>query len=430
MHAPLSRLLALGCVAALAAATLLSPAPASAAPADDVQALYEAAKADLKEKRFVFALKKFKQALALAKDDAENEWRMILGAALAYEQMGQVEFTLEYYRLFLDSVERHRAAVTDKWTNRIRVVEDQVSVLENTLLGERGVIDLNSTPPGARITIDGNMPGADGNATTPFPVYATPGTHVLRVEKDGFAPTELTVQVKLGAREARTVQLAEKRIEGRLMVATGAPDASVKVDGDAVGTGSNVSVKVAAGSHVVRVERTGFKVFEKRVDVGADAMVRVEALLQAEGPGAAAGIGSSEAGAAVAKARAYRAPLWGYLGAGGGAALVVVGGVFTALRNSDVDSIATIDRKNPANLTTAEKRDLLARRNSLSSSVDTKGAVAGVFYGLGGAAIVGSAVYLAFFADWHGAEPAGRAATLPTVMPLPGGAGLSFQGTF
>ena len=427
MVSRLSRPSVVGCTLALLIASLLvAPSRAQATAAEEVQSLYEAAKADLKEKRFVFALKKFKQALALAKDDPENEWRMMMGAALTYEQMGQVEFTLEYYRLFLVSVERHPDAVTDKWRDRIRVVEDQVSVLENKLLEERGVVDLNSTPAGAHITVDGSVPGADGNAATPFSVYVAPGSHVLRLEKEGFQPSEVTVMVRQGAREARTVQLAEKRVEGRLVVATGAPDASVSIDGAAVGTGRDVGLKVAAGSHLVRVERAGFKPFEKKVDVGADAVVRVEALLQAEATAAAIGT-KVTAGAAKGP---HLAPLWGYLGAGTGAALVVVGGVFTALRNKDVDSIAGIDATDPSTLSLVEKRDLAARRSSLASSVNTKGAVSGVFYGLGGAAIVGSAVYLVFFADWGRDTANGAAAALPALVPLPGGAGLVLQRSF
>lgn len=390
---------------------------AAAAPADEIQALYDAAKADLKDGRHVFALKKFKQALALAKDDPESGWRMMMGAALTYEQMGQIEFTLEYYRLFLDSVEKNRAAVTDKWTGRIKVVEDQVSTLETKLLEERGLIEVKSNPPGARITVDGNVPGADGTAVTPFPVYVTPGSHTLRIEKEGFLTADLTLAVKAGGREARSVQLAQKKAEGRLLVATGAPDATVSVDGVAVGTGRDVSLKVVAGPHTVKVARVGFVPFEKTVEVGDGAIVRVEAQLQADKSAAAL----STAGG---KPKARLAPLWGYIGAGGGVALIAVGAVFTVLRNKDVDSIAAIDRTNPSGLSGTERKALLAERNSLTTSVNTKGGVAGAFYGLGGAAVLGSATYLIFFADWGSSA---KPATPPPVslLPLPGGAGVS-----
>jgi|GEM_PF-2378402 len=399
------------------------PTRVAAAPADDIQALYDEAKADLKDGRHVFALKKFKQALAMAQGDPEGSWRMILGAALTYEQMGQIEYTLEYYRIFLDSVEKNRAAVTDKWTGRIKVVEEQVSGLENKLLEERGLIQVNSNPPGARITVDGNVPGADGNATTPFPVYVSPGSHVLRLEKDGYLTADATLVVRVGEREVRNVQLAEKRAEGRLLVATGAPDATVRVDGVAVGTGRDVSLKVVAGPHAVRVERPGFVAFEKSVEVGDGVIVRVEALLKADTSAATA----DKAGAGT-KAKPRLAPLWGYLGGGGGVALIAVGAVFSVLRNKDVDSIAAIDRTNPATLTMAERKTLLDRRTSLANSVNSKGVVAGVFYGLGGAAVLGSAVYLVFFADWGapGDQPSEPPAPPVSLLPLPGGAGLSF----
>jgi hypothetical protein len=409
-------------------AAFSTPTLVVASPSEEIQALYDAAKADLKDGRHVFALKKFKQALALATDDPEAAWPMLMGAALTYQQMGQIEFTLEYYRRFLDSVEKNRAAVTDKWTSRIRVVEEQVTVLENTLLEERGLVEVNSNPAGASVTVDGNAPGADGNAVTPFSVYVAPGSHTLKVEKDGFQPSEIALAIKPGVRESRTLQLAEKRVEGRLLVATGAPDANVSVDGAPVGTGRDVSLKVAAGPHVVKVERAGHVPFEKSVNVGAGAIVRVEALLAADkSAGAPEGVGSL---AVEATSPVHLDPLWGWIGGGAGVAMVGVGAVFSVLRNNDVSSIASIDKTNPATLSALERKALFDRRGSLASSVNTKGVVAGVFYGLGGAAVVGSAVYLAFFADWGGstADPAAPAAPPPvSLLPLPGGGGVAFQ---
>ena len=381
---------------------------AFAAPSDEVQGLYDAAKDDLKQGRQVIALKKFKQGLALAKGDPENTWRLLLGIALAYEQMGQIDFTVETYRRFLDSAEQNRSALNEKWTQRKRVVEDQVAKLDQALLEERGLLEVGSEPAGARILVDGAGPGADGNAVTPFSLYLAPGAHVVRVQVEGFAPAELTVAARQGVREARNVVLTAVVTDGKLKVSSDRPDAVVLVDGLRMGRGRTVIVDVRPGSHRVRVECEGFEPFEGSVDVVAGAERGVEAALKpAKVPPGAANVaaGAQVPPEARATARSALKPLWGWIGAGGGAAILVGGVVCTVLAQKDATAMG--------GLGTSETD--LARYDSLSSSVRAKNAAAGALYGIGGAVIAGSAAYLVFFADW-GKAPA------VTVAPIPGGA--------
>jgi len=59
-------------------------------------------------------------------------------------------------------------------------------------------VQLSSTPAGAEITIDGNDAG-----NTPSLIKLRPGTHSIRITKDGYAPWQRSIDTSAG--ESRTV---------------------------------------------------------------------------------------------------------------------------------------------------------------------------------------------------------------------------------
>lgn len=63
-----------------------------------------------------------------------------------------------------------------------------------TALGDRGAIQANSTPSGAKVAIDGSYKG-----TTPFSITDVPaGPHTVRFSLDGYVEREQSVEVRAG----------------------------------------------------------------------------------------------------------------------------------------------------------------------------------------------------------------------------------------
>ena len=112
----------------------------------------------------------------------------------------------------------------------------------------------------ATVLLDGRRLGAapqraDGLA---------PGPHQVRVEKEGFRPFEMQVQV-LPGREARV----EARLEAespRLRVDSDVPGAQVFLDRKAVGT-APVELEVTPGLHRINVSAEGYELHAEEVDI-------------------------------------------------------------------------------------------------------------------------------------------------------------------
>lgn len=397
--------------------SVLSPVARGAEPpAVSADALYGQATRDLNEGRFPAALEKFRQGLALAGADPQQRWRSLLGVGLATEKMGQVEHAIEAYRAFLSSYSSRPAARGTAWAKRAKAVEDVVVQLESELLESRGALVVTSRPEGARIEIDGRALGLEGNATTPFTAFLAPGAHEVRLLLGDHRPASARAAIDRGVRRTVDVVLEPLGKTGRVTVRTGSPDALVFVDRARVGEGVEVVRELDAGPHTVRVACPGREADERSITVAAGEPL----VLSFEGgptkalPFEVRPVEASAVEAPVLEARpradvAVSArlgaprPLWGWIGVGTGGALLATGAVFTVLAKLKHDDLVSLDgdlADDPGLLTDRATYD---RYNDLKSTVARNQLVAGVMYGVGGAAVVGSAVHLIFFADHGGA---------------------------
>ncbi len=109
---------------------------------------------------------------------------------------------------------------------------------------EAGTAQVQSTPPGARVTLDGRRLG-----NTPLTASAlAPGRHSLVVELDGYRDYEGSFQVA--------------ELLGSLQVSVQPAGAEVTVDGRTVGIAGPEGLNVpglAMGSHVVRAKLDGYE---------------------------------------------------------------------------------------------------------------------------------------------------------------------------
>ena len=387
----------------------------------DAQALYDAAKQDLQADRAAHALEKLKRGLKAGIGDRELEWTYRLAVAVAYDQLGKPVAALEATRRFVLTLDVAEGALTETWRARREGMRERARALEGRILETFGALALESEPDGARIFIDDAPAGVDGDLTTPFVVYLTPGRHSLRLEAPGRLSPSLTVDIVAGRLLPKRLVLAEEPKQASLLVETGAEDARVFVDGDAVGAGEHVSATVEPGEREVRVERSGYQTFAHTVRLAADSAGAK--VLKVKWPDDAAGIGApvDNPGVAGAGPRRPLDPLWGWIAGGSGLAVALVGIPFTVMALGDQESLDGYQYKPDTDENTAAFADL-------KTSMQQKELVAGVLYGVGGAALVGGAVWLllSYNQDVTAADERGSVGF--GVTPLPGGAGLSFGG--
>lgn len=100
----------------------------------------------------------------------------------------------------LDGYDEYRLTIqvmpdaTVKVRPRLVVAGNPARTAAPTVLGDRGAIQANSTPSGARVAIDGSFKG-----TTPFSISDVPaGPHTVRFSLDGYVEREQSVEVRAG----------------------------------------------------------------------------------------------------------------------------------------------------------------------------------------------------------------------------------------
>jgi hypothetical protein len=153
-----------------------------------------------------------------------------------------------------------------------------------------GSLLVRSTPPGARVLVDGRDRGR-----TPVTVgNLSRGAHSVRVIRDGYEPDEREVTVTSVQRaHSMTVRLSPRRVEAASAVSrpaapSSAPltvesrpaGAAVFLDGRLVGTTPLVVPAVAAGEHALHLDRDGYQRWSSAVRIITTERNRVTASLE------------------------------------------------------------------------------------------------------------------------------------------------------
>ncbi len=152
--------------------------------------------------------------------------------------------------------------------------------LAATMNGGVGVVRVLSDAQGARAFIDGTDMG-------PVPVDikdVKAGDHIVQVKAPGFQPSERHVTVTAGGSQIVKFDLNTETSgdQGLLKVVSTVPEATVFIDGAAIGKVPQEK-RIAAGEHPVVVRLDGYKQFEQKVRVDAGQTVTVQAELKAVG---------------------------------------------------------------------------------------------------------------------------------------------------
>ena len=146
-----------------------------------------------------------------------------------------------------------------------------------------GRLVVRSTPPGARVRVDGRVRGR-----TPLVLRDMP-LRVVRVtvERDGFTADERRVAlsaaqptVTIDARLSATAPPAPVASTGVLVIESRPSGASVFVDGRQVGTTPVSLPDASPGTHRIRLEMTGFNPWVTTANIQAGVRTRVAASLE------------------------------------------------------------------------------------------------------------------------------------------------------
>ena len=141
-------------------------------------------------------------------------------------------------------------------------------------------LTLAASVPGVEVFVTGQRAGL-----TPLPtsVAVAPGTAVIEMRRVGYREAKRTIQVDEGSNGILSFDLEEDpttpaSLKGGLRVTPSEPGATVSVDGAQRPDALN-GVPLVAGPHALRVERAGFVIFERQIDVGAGAETSLVAAL-------------------------------------------------------------------------------------------------------------------------------------------------------
>jgi serine/threonine-protein kinase len=159
-----------------------------------------------------------------------------------------------------------------------------------------GTLVVRSTPRGASVTVNGRSRGV-----TPLRLQnLSAGKYSIRVSRRGYVSQEREVVLSAG-KPASTLALSLQRSNragatpasetatrgdttffGSLTVDSLPAGAQVFLDGRLLGTTPLAPTRIPAGSHVVRVNRTGFQPWTTAIQVASGQRVRVTASLERE----------------------------------------------------------------------------------------------------------------------------------------------------
>jgi len=141
-----------------------------------------------------------------------------------------------------------------------------------------GTLNVTSSPSPANVLLDGVFKG-----TTPIVIpNVSTGIHTVRVEKTGYSPLENLVEVSTGLTTNVHAVLSEippTPVNGTLDVQTTPTGAAVSLDGVSRGVTPLTIPDIPAGIHTLRLEKTGYTIWENPVTINAGATTNVTTVL-------------------------------------------------------------------------------------------------------------------------------------------------------
>ncbi len=275
---------ALALLASPAAAQPAAPAPAPASPAapppadappaaplsDSLQGAarqaYETAKLLAQNRDFGGAFAEFSQAYTLSKDP-----RLLFNMAICQKELHHYALLRVYLEKYLHD------GVGIATADSLASAQDALTAIKPLV----AALQFNVNEPGADVSVDGESVG-----TSPLTsrVSVDLGKHQVVVKKAGFDTYEQSVETPGGTEAVISVSLVAQRHVAQLVVGADA-DATVVIDGKALGQGGRFDGSVSSGAHEVYVTAPGKRAYEAQVELRDGETRTLQITLEAEGRG-------------------------------------------------------------------------------------------------------------------------------------------------
>ena len=253
----------------LALVLLMAPALAMAQPAPPKCPPRSEAKAEklaVKAARF-YKKKKFKKALGLFEQVYElcplpNQ---LYNIGKSHQKLGHLEQAIDYLKRFL----------VTKPANAERV-EFAIARMKKKLLQTRGLLKVDSKPPGAAVKVGQGKGSMKGK--TPLEVFVKPGKIKLSLTAVGYLVEQREVEVVKGKEISLAVELRSSRA-GFLALTCAQKGARVILAGkDSFETPIKGPIERKVGRLGVMVEKEGFRIWREvvRIEPGKTTSVEVK----------------------------------------------------------------------------------------------------------------------------------------------------------
>ena len=207
-----------------------------------------------------------------------------------------------------------------RYEGTINVPANRMTPVQVKLRGSLGSLAVHSDPEGAHVLLDGKDYGLTPAMIDPV----TPGSHSVRLSKEGYSDVLQAVVVEPGKSAALDTALVA---EGGLLEIKPSPKiATVYVNGVEIGVGRQVVGPVKPGMYSIRATASGHTDFIQPAQVESGGRTRVAARLQGfDYQGPAGGNGGQVTGVPVHERPAF------WVAIGGGAAAVAAGVIIAAV---------------------------------------------------------------------------------------------------
>lgn len=211
------------------------------------------------------AIAKFSEAYTLSKDH-----QILYSMAVSHQQLRQWEQCVTVMEDFIAKSPPGPSPTLDRAKNTRDSCEARIETDQE--------LSITTTPPGANVFVDNKNVGVKGQ--TPFKMTLRPGKHRIWIELDGYEPVMQDIEVQKREPFNMTVALTQRQDLGWLYVDATVKDATVFVDGQALGkTPFGPPRQFAAGPHQVIVEREGYTRFTSTPLIERGQLANVDAYM-------------------------------------------------------------------------------------------------------------------------------------------------------
>ncbi len=229
------------------------------------EALKLAGREKYRQREFGHAERLFLQAFEL-----DPRTAYLFNAARCRDKLGRHVEALDLLERFM--------AVEAVPAKRVRA-QKLLRAVETRALTTHARLQVDSRPPAAAVFLDAYT---QARGKTPMVLWLSGGKHALRLRRDGFAPAEERIEVRVGERRELHVKLARSPAQGRVRLEGLPPGTRLLVKGQEVGrTPLPEPLRLPPGLYSIAILHPDHLPTQLSVEVEAGADTIVLATLQA-----------------------------------------------------------------------------------------------------------------------------------------------------